>query len=359
MSGLRTGGMCSRGRWRGTILTVVRSISIALLLVLGLASIASAQSGDARQLASPYGPGAAPTGAPELAEPEADEPEADELGAVSPSATPPPSEALPPSYEGVSVPPPPGAVPIYAPPAVGGITGDSSDVHIPSSIATRLRALDADLQILAARGGGSIVDGVLSILTGGISITLGILLNSAPSNYLYVYGGVGVVRGVLSLSLMTNPSAAAIQYSHMSMGSTSEVRARLRYGETQLDSLADMARIGRIIDGSLNIAAGLAVIPIYLGPNNFEITSPFDYFVLIGAAISTVSGVITLFSSNEAERRQSAYHELRDRLLATPEGAEDDAELEEAAGDDTASITVTPSVAVMPGGGLASVSGTF
>ena len=153
--------------------------------------------------------------------------------------------------------------------------------------------------------------------------------------------------------------ASAIQYSHMSMANTSEVRARLRFGETQLDALADMARIARILDGSLNVAAGLAVIPIYLGPTNFAFANPFDYFVLIGAAISTVSGVITLFSSNEAERRQSAYHELRDRLLATPEGAEDDAALEAAGDGGHAAVRVAPGVAVLPGGGFASLSGSF
>ncbi len=325
----------------------MRSIPIAVLLALSFASGASAQTG-AGDLGSPFGPGV-----------DADRGPASPTVVVSPSdGTPPTARAVPPpSYEGVAVPPPPGVTALYAPRV--GLTASSSDVHIPSSIATRLRALDADLQILAARGGGSIVDGVLSMLTGGVSITIGILINGPPSNYLYVYGSVGVVRGILSLALMTNPSSAAIQYSHMSMGTQSEVRARLRYGEAQLDALADMARIGRILDGSLNIAAGLAVLPVYLGPNNFEITSPFDYFVLIGAAISTVSGVITLFSTNEAERRQSAYHELRDRLLSTPEGAEDDAALETLASDETASIQVTPSVAILPGGGFASLSGTF
>jgi hypothetical protein len=346
----------------------VRSTLLALSLVLSMVSVASAQSGDgAGSLGSPFGRS---TGAAAPEEPVPDEggPEAaPPTSGVAPAVVTPagptaPPSPPPPSYEGVAVPAPPGAAPIYSP-QTAGLVG-STDVRIPSSIATRLRALDADLQILSLRGGGSIVDGILSILTGGVAITLGILLDTAPEamrDYLYVYGAVGAVRGILSLSLMTNPSAAAIQYAHMPMGTTSQIRARLRYGESQLDSLADMARIGRILDGSLNIAAGLAVIPIFLGPTNFTFTTPFDYFVLIGAGISVVSGVITLFSSNESERRQSAYHELRDRLLATPEGAEDDEALEAAAEDAerASAVTVTPSIAVTPGGGFASVSGSF
>jgi hypothetical protein len=336
----------------------VRSIPIALLLVLALVSVASAQQDDPTSLGSPFGPTQASPRSDGVAPAPVVTPESPTAPTTPPTG---PSATPPPSYEGVAVPPPPGATAIYAP-ARSGITGDSSDVHIASSIATRLRALDADLQILALRGGGNIIDGILSILTGGISITLGILLDGAPDptrNYLYVYGSVGAVRGILSLALMTNPSAAAIQYSHMAMGSTREVRARLRYGETQLDALADQARIARILDGSLNIAAGLAVIPIFLGPSNFSLSSPFDAFVLIGAAISTVSGVITLFSTNEAERRQSAYHELRDRLMATPEGVEDDDALEAAAADDHAAVTVTPNLAILPGGGFAGLSGSF
>ncbi|AKF08296.1 hypothetical protein DB32_005445 [Sandaracinus amylolyticus] len=298
-------------------------------------------------------------------------------GGRAPSTTPP---AQPPSsYESVDVPPPPGS----AQPGIqypgqpdarrrAPLTTDAG-VRIPSGIATRLRALDSDFQVLAARGGGSIVDGVLGILTGGLTITIGILLLEEPagpgglnmSPYLFTYGGASAVRGILSLVLMTNPSGAAITYSHMPMTTMAEVQARLDYGERELASLADRARLSRIIDGSLNVAVGLAIIPIYLGPNNFEIRNTFDWFVLIGAGISAISGVITLLSSTEAERRWSAYEELRDRLRARGEGGDartgDDAprselELEVPAGRG-------PSIAPMASGGAGSgvvgVTGTF
>jgi hypothetical protein len=216
-------------------------------------------------------------------------------------------------------------------------TETGSELRLRSSISTRLRSLDADLQVLAARGGGGIVDGVLAIVMGATSIGIGLFMDlsgSAPgpsiSGYLYLYGGTGIARGILDFVFMQNPSAAAITYTHMPMTTLAEVRARLRYGERELESLANNAQIARILDGGLSIATGLAVIPVYLGPNDFRVDNAFDYFVLIGAAISATTGIITLFSTNESERRWSAYRELRDRLLATEQGAADEAELEEA-----------------------------
>jgi hypothetical protein len=151
-----------------------------------------------------------------------------------------------------------------------------------------------------------------------------------------------------------------------------EVRARLEYGERELAGLADRSRISRILDGSLNVAVGLAIIPIYLGPNNFEIVNTFDWFVLIGAGISTISGVITLLSTTEAERRWSAYEELRDRLEARGEDTrgrdetssrrdpeaqrdEDEVALREAA----PGAQIAPMASGSAGGGVVGIQGAF
>lgn len=284
----------------------------------------------------------------------------------------------PTTYESVDVPPPPGSPEVGAGIQYPGdpsarrrapLTTDAG-VRIPSGIATRLRALDSDFQVLAARGGGSIVDGVLGILTGGLTITIGILLLNEPagagglnmSPYLFTYGGASAVRGILDLVLMTNPSGPAITFAHMPMTTMEEVQARLDYGERELASLADRSRLSRILDGSINVAVGLAIIPIYLGPNNFEIVNTFDWFVLIGAGISAISGVITLLSSTEAERRWSAYEELRDRLRARGEGSAEDGgqtselELEVPAGQGP---TIAPMASGTEGAGILGVQGTF
>lgn len=338
--------------------------------VVGTTLIASpSATAQARELASPRGPSSTDELPDELAAPSDDQ---DATG-------------------GEDVPPPPGSYgrdgtgePRVAQPGdvpAAGATGGAgawvaaepgSTLQIRSSISTRLRSLDADLQVLAARGGGSIVDGVLAIVMGATSVGIGIFMDvsgSAPgpsmTPYLYLYGGAGIVRGVLDFVFMRNPSSVAITYTHMPMGSLSEVRTRLRFGERELESLAQTAEIARILDGALSIGTGLAVVPVYLGPTNFSFSSAFDYFVLIGAAVSATTGVITLFSANEAERRWSAYRELRERLLATEQGAADEQELERAAEEVAAFETapggteLRPVLAGTAGGLFVGATGSF
>jgi hypothetical protein len=81
--------------------------------------------------------------------------------------------------------------------------------------------------------------------------------------------------------------------------------------------------------------------------------------------VSATTGVITLFSANEAERRWTAYRELRERLLATEQGAADDAELERAAEELAAFETAPagtelhPVLAGTTGGLFVGATGTF
>jgi hypothetical protein len=323
------------------------------LLVLGSGGVAFAQ---ASALGNPYGPGAgASVGATATVGSSA---------TVGP-ATPP---ALPPSYSDATIPTPPdgGVVSVYPAPRVSGVVADNPNVHIATSTATRLRALDADLSILAARGGGNFLDGALMLASAAATTTWAVLLDTSGAPgvvsyaaiYLYMYSGAAVGRAILSFALMTNPGAASIRYSHMPMGTRAEVRERLRYGELQLDGLAEQSRIQRILDGSINLAIGLAVIPAYLGPNNFQVPNIQDWFVIVLAGLSTVMGVVALVSTTEPERRQSAYHELRDRILATPEGMEDEDALERDAAE-ASGVSVAPIVSLGPTGGFAGATVTF
>jgi hypothetical protein len=345
----------------------------AAAVVLSSAAAPRRLEAQARGLGSPIGDPAATT-APAGSTSAGSAPAGTDPSGAVPS--PPPG-----SYEGVDVPPPPGAevdpaagirYPGEEPQARRRPMMTDAGVRIPSGVATRLRALDSDFQVLAARGGGSIVDGVLSILTGGLTITIGILLANEPagpgglnmSPYLFTYGGASVARGILSLVLVTNPSGPAITFAHMPMTTMEEVQARLEYGERELEGLADRTRLSRILDGSMNVAVGLAIIPIYLGPNNFEIRNTFDWFVLIGAGISAISGVITLLSSTEAERRWSAYEELRDRLAARGEdtrglGGGELSELELELAPEMEGPSIVPMATGYEGGGIVGVQGRF
>lgn len=233
----------------------------------------------------------------------------------------PPTDEAEPAPDQLEVPEPPGAgeqpedvrYPVPTP-DVTGAQPDEPSIRISSRITTRLRALDANLRTLGARGGGNIVNAVLSMLTGGLSITLGAFAVEPMNIYLYVYGGVAAARGVLDLALTPNASGAAITYQHMPMTTRDEVQERLRFGEDALKGLAEQALIARVLDASLNMGAGVAIVPIYLAPNDFEISDPLDYFVLIGAGVSLISGIITLASTSSEEQRWQAYERLRDRL---------------------------------------------
>jgi hypothetical protein len=243
------------------------------------------------------------------------------------------------------VPDPPGSLGTAAgsyPTVPGAADAAGMRLQIPSRIATRLRVLDADFAAVASRSGG-LVNGILSIVTGGLSITLGFLVNDEfLSPYLFVFGGAGVARGILDLLLTPNTHDPYIQFSHMPIGTTEEVYAKLAYGEQALESIARRFRIARILDASINIGVGLAILPLYLGPNDFEIDA-FGAFVIIGAGISVVSGVISLISRTEAERRWSGYEELVERL--------DERE--------SAGVNLRFGAAPLPGGGAISLGGTF
>lgn len=186
---------------------------------------------------------------------------------------------------------------------------------LPRGTLTRIHILEGDLAILGAQGSGNIADGIVSILTGGLTVTLGyVYRDQLPAGYLYVFGGAAISRGVLLLSIRPDISDEALEFSHMPMTSEREVRQRLRFGERAFRKVADDSRLLRLLDGSLQCATGAAIVPFWFIPRDFKVKEPIDYFVIAAAALSVVSGVISLVSPSDAERRWSAYKRLRKRL---------------------------------------------
>ena len=233
--------------------------------------------------------------------------------------------------EGESVPPPPAPTAGYGTPVYPSPEGPSArtveldeGVRLPSNLSTRIRVLDSSLQVLAARGSSRIVDGVLSLVTGGVSIGIGIWARAEGypelARYAIMLGVVSLIRGGLDLGLSPNPRTPAIQYAHMPMRTRAEANARLAYGETALEMLARRTRAVRLIDASLSIVSGVAVIPIFLHAKDYRFTGPLDYFIVIAAGISVITGIINLATRSDAERRWSAYEDLRDQLEAEEEG---------------------------------------
>ena len=135
-------------------------------------------------------------------------------------------------------------------------------------------------------------------------------------NYLVMYGSASVLTGITELAIRPNASGPSIAFTHMPMGTPDEVQARLLFGEAALERIARRARAARLITASIDVAVGLAVIPMFLGPNEFSVDDPFDYFVLLGSGISVVTGLINLISRSPAERYWAAYSELNQRLQA-------------------------------------------
>lgn len=283
---------------------------LATLVAASLPTVAAAQrAGEGADALGNPAPGARADAPPpaEVPEPAAEQ-----------EVPPPPDEAAPPSsYDAATTP----GEARYPSPAAALSGTTTEGVRIPSRIATRLRVLDADFNALASRGSNALVDGILSILTGGLAITLGYFVDHEfLSPYLYVYGAAGVARGIIDLTLMPDPRDPYIEFSHMPMNTMEQVHARLDYGERELESLADRTRLARILDASINILVGVSIVPLYLGPNEFEVDT-FGTFVIIGASISVISGVINLLSRSEAERRWDAYEELSERLEAEEQQA--------------------------------------
>lgn len=197
------------------------------------------------------------------------------------------------------------------------IAEGESNVRVPSRTATRLRVVGSSLRALAARGGNKLVDGILSLTSGALVIGIAGWQWSEDKQlggYLMLYGVANVARGLIDLVLTPNASRYSIEFTHMPRTNLDEVETALGFGENALEEMAKRTRLARILDASLNIGVGAAVIPLYLAPNDFEIDDPFDYFVIIGSGISIISGLISLATRSDAERRWQAYRDLRDRL---------------------------------------------
>jgi hypothetical protein len=257
--------------------------------------------------------------------------------APAPSTAPPPAPGstapeAPYATPHGEVPPAPNAVPPpsgygeqpyspYPAPRVGpgqrrGHLLDDGGTPIAADVATRLRVIDESLTVLAARGGNNILDGVLTSLFGALSFSLSFVpdTDSEQRLALRLWGSTSIVRGVIEMAVPADRTEPAIRFSNMPMRGEGEVLARLTYGENALERIARRSKIARVLDASVAIASGLAVIPIFLGPNEFDSADPFDYIIIVSSGISVISGIVSLATRSDAERRWSAYQDLRDQV---------------------------------------------
>ncbi|MEM1418959.1 MAG: hypothetical protein AAGH15_28965 [Myxococcota bacterium] len=237
-----------------------------------------------------------------------------DLGAPRPAPGPETSHAVPPPPSTPDLPAPRYEAPPSLRPADEALAGTQR--QLPRALATRLRVLGTNLQILGSRNRQRRVDGVLSVLSGGVSVGFGVwarrdeTTERGLARYLFLWGSAGLVRGVVSLALDPRAQEAWAGFRSMPSRDLGEAQERLLFGEEALERIARRARIGRFLDSALNVAVGAAVLPVYLAPKDFNIDQPFDYFVIIGSAISVISGIVTLATPSDAERRWRSYREL-------------------------------------------------
>lgn len=322
-------------------------------LALFTAALASMTSGRATAQETQYDPeGRAlpPTAVPD--------------GYVAPDAGTPAETAPPAPVDAIPAPPaaaegPPAgrynldddAAPHYPRAALSGREDETTDegIHLPSRISARLRVLDRDYMTLSARGSNGILDGILSITTGGLSIVLGAVLPDTANDfatYLYLFGVGGVAHGIVELFITPDPTDPALIFANMPMRDVDEVKARLRFGEESLERLADRSLLSRVLEGSIDIATGVAFVPFYLGPRDYAFSGSFlDIVVMTAALIRVISGVATLLIRSDAERRWSAYVDLRDALRRQHQ--------------EQRRVHARLGAAPLPGGGALTLSGAF
>ena len=340
------------------MLTATRIVLLALLAT-ALTPLVVSQVAAQETEYDPQGRRLAPAPVPDgYAPPDAAVPANPAPPSVVPPAVAPSDEAaIPPPPDGTpQVPPGPYATPTDDTPHYPGATRAGRDdettdegVRIPSRVSARLRALDRDYTALSMRGSNGVVDGILSIVTGGLSIVLGAVLPDSANGfatYFYVFGAGNIAHGLVNLLVTPDPVDAALIYTHMPMRNVDEVKARLRFGESSLESLADRSRIGRILEGSIDIATGVAFIPFYLGPRDYAFTGDvLDIVVMSAALIRVISGVATLITSSDAERRWNAYDGLRQELRLQRQQQR--------------GLRANVGAAPLPGGGAVTVGGSF
>jgi len=289
--------------------------------------IASAQSGLGSSLDDPTG-----------REPVRQRPQPD-----AQTRPPPPSgDRVPPDYENADIPPAPGG-------SYGVTTSDGGGGD--SRIADRLRALDASWAVLGSQG-LNYTSAVLSLILGAAQVVIGgVLLEVGGGFELFApifmtMGGIQVARAiVVDFILRPNPQPIAIRYASMPGGTREQRLARLRYGEEQLEALAEQSAILRYVDSGINIVGAGVLVAAYFaireetGVGDFQ---PYELLFFIGPAVSLVVALINLFTPSNAERRWDAYRQMRERT-----------------GGDLA-IELTPIIGVDPqGGGFAGVGGRF
>jgi hypothetical protein len=196
-------------------------------------------------------------------------------------------------------------------------------VALPSRSLVLQRVLGSHLDALADHSGGRILDGTLELVLGGAFVGVGIFVKDELfRSLLFLTGGVSLGRGLNQMIIAPDPSEQATAFQAMPTGSIAAARARLKYGEDVLAWAARRARTARLIDGTLTMAGAAGYVPLYWGlrranePRYRFGDDAVDYLTVVFSTVAFAAGLITTIRKSEAEQRQAAYRELKDRFRA-------------------------------------------
>lgn len=199
-------------------------------------------------------------------------------------------------------------------------TRETGKPRIPQHVTVRLRAISINLKELArhaARNDSEVVNAIFAFAVGGACVTAGVLFNEKMSEYsypFYLLGGANILRGSLILALSPDFTEPSLQYEYMPTRTIAKVKSKLIYGTQSFQSLADRSFWLRVLDSTINIGAGAAAIPLFLYRDPHKFDRALDYFVVTGAGVSVLAGIVGLLTRTEAEKRWSAYEEFQDKL---------------------------------------------
>jgi hypothetical protein len=202
-------------------------------------------------------------------------------------------------------------------------TPEPGSTVVSSRTVALLRVLDVDLDRLAERSDGRVLDGTLQIVVGGVFVGLGVLIEGELfRSIMFLSGGVSLARGINRLTLEPDAGDLALEFHHMPALNGAQVAAKLRYGEASLQHLAARSRAARLVDGSLTMFGSAGYVPLYWGlrrkndPDYRFGDDAFDYVGLALSAVGFTAGLITVIRKSHAERSARSYRELKERFVA-------------------------------------------
>ncbi|MEI8256422.1 MAG: hypothetical protein WCJ30_12180 [Deltaproteobacteria bacterium] len=280
-------------------------------------------------------------------------PEGGVYGTASSSSPPPASSPAPlaspaPSAEPSSGSPPPASEPLPPPPptmtveqaplpyGLAALTGTLAPAPLSPRallLRERLRLLDTSLPPLAESSRRQrITSGVIQMATGTLVGALGFLFPAGGSGaqdlrpWLWTFGGVAIVTGVLDLAWVPARERLTAQYMQMPYTTARQRRARAVFGEHALEDMAadgSRRRILGAVSGAVLPVALLGVMyrePIFNGTP--YLVGTFDYVIIGFAAVGVITSLIGLFSRSPEERLRELYWQqihMREAELAMPQ----------------------------------------